>query len=272
MNEENPNFAGENRDWEAPPPPDGAELKEVPEMSEVATLGNIFLEPGRTFEDLRKKPRFLLATLIIVILATAYGFVFQAKMGEERATRFLSEQMAKNPQADGMSPEMKQTQLNVAKTIMNVVRYVIPVIILIVFALGSLYYWVGIKAMGGAAKYLGAFSVWVYSALPPAIVGSIANFIVLSLKSADDIDYESGQQGVIHASSKLFLDDKSMPVLTTFLGSFDLIYIWGLILAVIGLQKVGKISKGSAIGLVFIPAVLYVIYKVVRSAMLGTPL
>ena len=40
-------------------------------MSEVATLGNIFFEPGNTFEDLSRKPRFIIATVLISLLVTA---------------------------------------------------------------------------------------------------------------------------------------------------------------------------------------------------------
>ena len=47
-------------EWQEPPPPeDLKQIENPPQMSEVETLGNIFIEPGRTFEDLRRKPRFL---------------------------------------------------------------------------------------------------------------------------------------------------------------------------------------------------------------------
>ncbi len=60
MNEQNPS------EWQAPPPPEKiVDTSEPAQMSEAATLGNIFIEPGRTFEDLRRKPRFILASLVI---------------------------------------------------------------------------------------------------------------------------------------------------------------------------------------------------------------
>ena len=37
-------------EWQAPPPPEKIEAGEPAQMSEAATLGNIFFEPGRTFE------------------------------------------------------------------------------------------------------------------------------------------------------------------------------------------------------------------------------
>ena len=49
-------------EWQEPPPPeDIKQIENPPQMSEVETLGKYFIEPGRTFEDMRRKPRFLIA-------------------------------------------------------------------------------------------------------------------------------------------------------------------------------------------------------------------
>jgi hypothetical protein len=61
MNEENPNLNQQNQaGWQAAPPPQDLKTIEEPaQMSEAATLGSIFFEPGKTFEDLRRKPSAL---------------------------------------------------------------------------------------------------------------------------------------------------------------------------------------------------------------------
>ena len=53
-------------EWQAPPPPEKI-VQDPPQMSELATLFNIFLEPGRTFEDLKRKPRFIIGALLIAL-------------------------------------------------------------------------------------------------------------------------------------------------------------------------------------------------------------
>ena len=60
-----------NQQWTPPPPPPGAPPTtklEGPEMSTPATLSGIFFEPGRTFEALRRRPRFLVVGLILLAL------------------------------------------------------------------------------------------------------------------------------------------------------------------------------------------------------------
>ena len=68
MQEENSIQDQETSEWQAPPPPEKITEPEPAQMSEAATLGNIFFEPGSTFEDLRRKPRFIMALLIMIIL------------------------------------------------------------------------------------------------------------------------------------------------------------------------------------------------------------
>ena len=77
--------------WTAPPLPEEivAEEIEPPQMSEVSTLINIFIEPGKTFDDLRRKPRFIIAGIIIALLVSVFTISFQQKVGEDRIRRLL---------------------------------------------------------------------------------------------------------------------------------------------------------------------------------------
>ena len=92
----------------------------------------------------------------------------------------------------------------------------------------------------------------------------LANFLILFLKSADEIDISSSQSGLIHANPSFFLD-KGSPVLSAVLATFDLFSIWGWILAAIGLKIVGKISSGAAWGIVLIVALIGVAFRVVAA-------
>lgn len=260
-------------EWEAPPPPQSFEPENEPaQMSEAATLGNIFFEPGNTFEDLRRKPRFILALLIIIGVFTAFNFLFIQKVGEDRIRRAMVEQLDKNPQIQSLPPEQKQKQLDISMTIAKYIRYAFPIFLIVGFAVGSLIYWLAGKAMGGNGNFWHGVSVFVYSSFAPTVILMLANIVVLFLKSADDIDFAASQRGLIHANPTFFLDAKAMPVLATLLGTIDLFQIWGWALAAIGLHKVMKISKGSAWSVVLILALLGVAWRVVSALMSGNPM
>jgi hypothetical protein len=273
MNEQNPNFNEPSQtDWQAPPLPEQI-LKEdeQPQMSEAATLGNIFVSPGETFTDLRRKPRFLLALLLMMIVTTAFQFLFVSKMGDERMRSAVLEQMEKNPQVQGLPAEQKQNAVDSGIKVGNIVRYLFPVFLLIGVAIGALIYWGASKAMGGDGSFKHAVSAFVYSSFPPTMVAMLANILILFLKSSDEIDIGMSQRGLIHANPSFFLDGKTMPVLATLVGTLDFFQIWGWILAAIGLQKLMKLSKASAWTIVLILAFIGLTFRIVSAYFSGNP-
>lgn len=256
-------------EWQAPPLPE--EIKQIenpPQMSEAATLGNIFFEPGKTFEDMRRKPRFVMAGIIILVVITLFQVLFIQKIGYERIVR---ERIESNSRMEQMSKEQKDQIIEQQSSpIFKAIGYAAaPIVLIIVLLLGGLLYWLGANAMGGSAKFLHGLSVWVYSMMPPTLILMLANFLVLFLKSPDDIDIMTSQSGLVQANPGFFIDGKAQPVLAALLASFDLFAVWGWILAAIGLQKVAKISSGAAWGVVLILALVGITARVVIALVFG---
>lgn len=252
-------------EWQAPPLPEEITSEDTtPQMSEAATLGNIFFAPGETFADLRRKPRFILAALIMVALFTAFNYLFISKIGFEQLIRA---RMEANSRVQQMPADQREALI--AQQSSPVVKYISiaspPIVLVILFLIGALLYWGGANAMGGSETFGRALSVWVYSSFPPLVVSMLANILILFLKSADDIDVATSQQGLVHANPAFFLDTKTMPVLGAVLGTFDLFFIWGWILAAIGLRITGKISSGAAWAVVLFVALLNVAFRVVPA-------
>jgi hypothetical protein len=254
----------DSHEWQAPPPPEKI-VADPPQISEAATLGNIFFEPGRTFEDLKRKPRFILAGLVVIFLVSIFQIAFIQKIGYEEIVRSRIEGSS---WTRDLPNDQKETQIRQQTgTIGKVIAYsIVPIALVVVFFLGGLIYWLGAKAMGGAATYLSGVSVWVYSSLPPTILFVAANLIVLFIKSVDDIDIERSQGGLIQANPSMLINAKEMPVVAAMLSSLDLFAIWGWVLAAIGLQKIAKISSGAAWAVVLFLGLIGVIMKVIGAA------
>jgi hypothetical protein len=249
----------------------GPAVSDPPEMSELSTVVNVFFEPGRVFEDLKRKPRFIIGSIIIALLVTAYTFGLISKVGEAGIRRAVIEQIEKNPQTASMSQEQKNSAVEMNLTIQKYTRYAIPVFVFISLLLGGLFYFLAAKAFGGTGGFLHGLSVWVYSSIPPTVIAMIANFIVLMFKSADEIDLTASQRGVIHANPGILLDGKSMPVLTTIVSTLDLFMIWGWILAAIGLRITNRLSSGSSWAVVIIVALVGVLFRVIGAFFSGNP-
>jgi hypothetical protein len=260
----------EGQEWVEPPLPEEI-ARDESEMSEVGTILNIFLEPGRTFADLRKKPRFIIAGVIIALLTTAFAFGLQQKVGVESIRRSLTVQNEKNAQFESLAEDQKKASIDIGMTFVKVGTYASPLIWFIILLIGGLMYWLGAKVLGSEGGYSGALSVFVYSVLPPLVVATALNFLVLLLKSADDIDFMTGQRGLIKANPLAFFDGASMPVLATIVSFIDLFAIWGWILAAMGLQRVMKLSSGSAWGVILFFALIGMGIRVLFAVVGGVP-
>jgi hypothetical protein len=258
-------------EWQAPPPPESIEQGERAQMSEVGTLAGIFFEPGRVFEDLRRKPRFILASLLIAAFVTAYGIALAQKVGDTGMRSFIEAELNKNPQMDKMPADQRKGMVDIQMGVMSVVRYAMPIFMLIIIAIGGLLYWLAAKAFGGQGGFLHNLSVWVYSAVPPTVVTYLGSFLVMVLKPADEINLATSQRGLLHANPTLLVDGQSMPVLATLIGTLDIFFIWGWILAAIGLRITNRLSSGSAWAIVIIFAIIGTAFRVISAVFSGNP-
>ena len=225
-----------------PPPPPFTPKPEPPtvEMSTPATLTGIFFEPGRVFEALRSRPRFLIASLVLLILTIGVTAVVYKRIDMDQ---YIRDKMDKSSRGPSQTPEQKEMGVKIGKIVGAVG---IPVSVPISIAIGGAFYLLGVMAFGGSIGYKKSIVVWVYSSLPPAVLGSIVAVLVLFLKAPDQIDPEH----LLITNPGAFMAPDSSPVLVAVLSQFDLLRFYGLFLAALGLRKLGKLSSGSAWGVV----------------------
>ena len=250
-----------NQVFQAPPPPPFAPTPPPPtvEMSTPQTLTSIFFEPGRTFEALRSRPRFLIAGLILLVLTclvTAILFV------RKDMSVYIREKMEQSQSNQSATPEQKEMGVKIGTAI---AAAGFPVSVPFWIAAGAALYLLGVMAFGGTISYKQALSVWVYSSVPPAILGTIVAILVLFLKAADQIDPEH----MLITNPGAFMGADSSKVLTAILSQFDLLRFYGLFLAAIGLKKVAKMSSGAAWGVVILLFLIRAIFGIASAAIFG---
>lgn len=250
-----------NQRWQPPPPPPPMPTTEEPgpDMSTGATLTGIFFEPGRTFEALRKRPRFLIAGLVLLVLTIGVtALVYQrVDMGQ-----YIRDKMERNPRNASQTEEQKEMGVKIGKIVAAVG---IPASVPFTIAAGAALYLLGVMAFGGSIGYKKSLAVWIYSSFPPAILGTIIAVLVLFLKSAESLDPEH----LLVTNPGAFMSSDSSPVLVAALGQFDLLRFYGLILAAIGLRKVAKISSGSAWAVVIAFYLIRAIMAISSAAIFG---
>jgi hypothetical protein len=248
--------------FQAPPPPPFAPTPPPPEveMSTPQTLTGIFFEPGRVFEALRSRPRFLIAGIILLLLTIGVTVaLFQrVDMGE-----FIRQEMDRSPRNAQMGPEQKEMAVKIGKIVGGVI---VPVFVVVEIAAGGAIYLLGVMAFGGTITYKKALAVWVYSSLPPAVLGTIVALLVLFLKTPDTID----PKHLLVTNPGAFMNPEASPALTNLLSQIDILRFYGVFLAAIGLRKVAKISSGSAWTIVIGLWLIFVILSVAKAAIFGS--
>jgi hypothetical protein len=251
--------------------PAGA-AREANDMTTPQTLSNIFFEPGRTFEALRERPRFLVAALVTMAAFMAFYVTYMQRVGYENLVNAEIETRARNAE---VSDEQKAAGRNIQlKPFVKAIRYVSPLIGIVIFlAAGAGIYLLGAMLMGKGISYRQALSVWAYSSLPPLLLMMVANLVLLLVRTpTEDSEIARGLNGLVHANAGIIVDAAAHPVLATMLGTFDLFSIYGLFLAALGLRKVARLSSGSAWAIVLGLWFLGVIVRIVIASVTGTPM
>ena len=221
---------------------------DAPLMSTPETLANIFFEPGRTFEALRARPRFLVVGLLCLAAFMAFYLTFMQRVGYDQLIDAEIDIQRKSN--SNVTEEQLATGARIQKgAIVKSIRMASPAIAFpIVFAAGAGLYLLGVMLMGGAMRYKQALAVWAYSSWPPLLITCVLNFVLLFVKPPEDsFEIVQGlQKGLVRANAGALIDGTAHPLLATALGSIDLLAFYGLFLAALGLRKVGRLKSGPA--------------------------
>ena len=249
---------------DAPPPARPATNGEAA-MSTSETLANIFFEPGRTFAALRERPRFLVAGLIIIALMMLTVILLFQRIDFVEVIRQQMERQG------SMSPQQIEQALNFYRgPIGRAAMYALPLLVgIVIIAGGAALYMLGAMLMGGKLSYKQALSVWVYSSFPPSVLATLIGVVVLFLKAPEDVDPTQSDGGLVIANLGALLSADSSPVMRALLGSIDLLAFYGLFLAAVGLQRVGRLPSGAAWSVVIGLYVLKVVLKMGRAIAFG---
>jgi hypothetical protein len=230
-----------------------------PQVSTASTLTDIFFEPGKVFEALRVRPRFLVAGLILLALTCVMTFVLfmRVDMGQ-----IIRERMERSPNAAQQTEAQKEMGVKFGKIGAAVF---IPLSVPITIALGAALYLLGVLAFGGTINYKRALAVWTYSSLPQSVLAVIIGIAVLLLKSPDTVD----PQRLLVTNPGAFMGEDASPVLVALLSQFDVLRFYGMFLAALGLRKVGKLSSGAAWTIVIGLWLIGALFLVGRAALFG---
>jgi hypothetical protein len=236
--------------------PQPAPIADAPvPLSPADKITKVFYEPEPVFKNLRHHPRWLAGFLVLVCFGVIYQLAVvqrlrPERLAEDRAERIIEGGFLQNAP---ISPDdFKQAQIAEAISTATFTKITLPFwaaggTLVFLLILAGLYL-LGVIAFGGRMNFWQALSVATYSAIPPAIILTILNLVLLYTQSLDDIiPLRAQQQGLARADLSVLSSPTAHPYLYTLAGSIGLFTIYRLWLTATGLKNTAeKIKGGSA--------------------------
>jgi len=229
-----------------------------PVISPIGRIVGVFFSPKATFEDIVRKPSWVLPVVLLTLLSIGVSFAINQRINWRE---FISQQMEKSPQSANMSAEQKEQRIEGGAKFSPPFTYAIgllgPIIGILVVALVM---WGAYSLLGGANANFGtSFSITAH-AFMTGLLSSILFILVLYLKPYGTVDLENP----VATNLAAVLPDPSAKWLVALLKSFDIFTFWTLILLAIGFAATNpkKLGGSKAFTIAFGMWAAYVVCRV----------
>ena len=209
-------------------------------ISPFGRIIGVLFSPKATFEDIARKPSWLLPVVISTILGIASTVVLNQRVDWRD---YIMQQMEKSPRAANMPADQKEKQAEISAKVTVYIVYLAG-------AIGSAGFAVVVGAVmmlaynllaGAGASFSQSFAIAAHT-LVVGIVSTPIFLLVLLLRPKGTIDPENP----VATNLAAFLPEESSKWLMTLCKSVDIFTIWMLVLIAIGFAAVNpKKLKGS---------------------------
>jgi hypothetical protein len=228
-------------------------------LSQFERVVDTFIEPSKTFNDIRRNRSWWLPFLILAVMGYIFCGVAVQQVGwESLTTNVLKSQPRNAERLEKGTPAEQAQMLAVTKGFMEGFMVGSPVVVLIINALFALLLWGGFAfVLGGTTNYREMFAVSIFASLPNALNSIIA---IVTVLVSDPQTYNLN----VPSPSALayFLDPGSAGWLLSLAKSLDVFALWSLALAGFGGAIVSRVKPARGILMVFAAWFIYVLIKV----------
>jgi len=218
-------------------------------LSEAQRLINTFFAPSKTFTDLRRSAAWWAPFLITVIFSTIFVYVVDQKVGFRKVVENqLRLQPKQAERFENMPAAQRETAMERQTSITKGIAYGFPLLMLAWHAIVAGVLLATLKFGASAEiKYKTLFALVLYAGLPGLFKAVLAVVSLLAGVASDAFTF----QNPVATNPGYFIDAASSPVLFSLLSSIDVLTIWTLVLAAIGITRVSKVKRGAAFAVVF---------------------
>ncbi|MGA2299578.1 MAG: YIP1 family protein [Candidatus Acidiferrum sp.] len=226
-------------------------------ISPLGRIVGVLFSPKATFEDIVRKPSWLLPLVIMAVL----GLLAAVSLNQRMNWRdYVSQQIEKSSRASQLTPEQKQQQIEAGAKFAPISSYIFgapaPIVILLVVALVM---WGSYNLLGGANTDFKTSLGIVSHAFVPSYIGSLLLLLVLFLKPVGTVDL----QNPVATNVAAFLPDDVPKWLDALCKNVDIFVIWVLVLIAIGFAATNpkKLKGGKSLTIAVTVMAVYVVLR-----------
>lgn len=209
-------------------------------INHFGRITGIFFSPKSTFEDIVRKPSWMVPVVILTFLSilVCIGINHRTNWRD-----FMNQQIEKSSRASQLSPEQKEQQIDAGAKYAPYATYIFGIPGALVFALIVALIMMGAYNLLAGANVNYTTSLGIVShAFVPSIISSVLFLLILYLKAPGTVDLENPVATNIGA----FLPEDSAKWLAKLCTSLDIFSIWTLVLIAMGFAAANpKKLKGS---------------------------
>ncbi len=222
-----------------------------PQKGSLWKLQAIFFQPKETFQEIAKKPTWLIAAILCVVIGAVGFTLIMNKIGFE--TMMIQ-------QAQSRGQEVTEEQLQVlnspavkAFTYGSVIIGT-PLVMLLTAGLLLALLWL----VGSDATFRRVFSVVAHSFFAFTLVSTVITLLIVML-AADPTELDI--QNLVSSNLGALVSRTESPVLFAVLSSVDVLTFYYLFLLSLGMSIVGRKTLGTSAALVLALWVVWVLVK-----------
>jgi hypothetical protein len=224
----------------------------------LARVVGVLFSPTKTFEDIVRKPSWLLPFVIFVVLVLAVCICLNLRMNWRD---YISQQIEKSSQASQLSGEQKEQRIESGAKLAPVFTYVFGLgfQIMVVFAM-ALVMWGAYSLLGGiSTNFSTAFGITTH-AFMTSLISSPLFILILFLRPYGTVDLENP----LASNLAVLLPEESAKWLVALSKSFDIFVFWILILLAMGFSAVNpkKLNGTKPFTIAFTVWAVFVVMRV----------
>lgn len=236
----------------------------------IGAVGRIIgaiANPRPAFEDIARKPSWLVPLLVLIITQCAITVIFSQRVGWRA---FMEKQIAQSPMAqrqmEQLSPEQRQQTIEQRAKFAPFIGYagVIIGVPLVAVIVSAIFMGIFNAASSAGLDFKTSFGIVSHSYMPGLILG-LLGVLILYVKPPDQIDL----QNLVASNVGAVLSSDSPKWLQSLGSSLDIFSFWimGLMAFGYSVARPKKITMSTGLTWIIVIWAVYVLCKVGLAAM-----